>query len=516
MSIATEISRIQTNKTKIRAKLVELGMATNTDNLDVLAAAIEGVINQGAVSVEILEGTTYTIPAGYHNGSGTVKALTDATGEAELYKTQAKTATPTKKQQSITPDSGYYALSSVTVAPIPDAYQDVTSVTAGAADVLAGKIIVTADGAIITGAMVNNGTVAKTLDATTISYTIPKGYHSGTGTVKISLETKTVTPTKAAQDITPTNGKVLSKVTVNPIPDKYQDVTGVTTTAEKVLEGSTFVDAEGNVVEGAMYDWAAHDPGSGDSTAWNDMVGSQMLTPGRTRYEVPEGYHRANFTEVSVPYTNKTVTPTKQEQTVMGYFADDPGEGRMFLDSVTVTPIPDEYQDITGVTATAGDVLAGKKIIGSDGEEVTGSMPNKGAVTASLNTSATSYTVPAGYHNGSGKVSITTETKSATPTKSAQTITPTSGKVLSSVSVAAIPAAYQDVTGVTAAAATVLDGSVFVDKTGAVIEGTMANNGSASKTFDGLATTSVTIPAGYTTGGTISLTSDIEEALAAI
>ena len=34
MSIATEISRIQSNKTTIRAKLVELGMATNTDNLD--------------------------------------------------------------------------------------------------------------------------------------------------------------------------------------------------------------------------------------------------------------------------------------------------------------------------------------------------------------------------------------------------------------------------------------------------------------------------------------------------
>ena len=44
----------------------------------------------------------------------------------------------------------------------------------------------------------------------------------------------------------------------------------------------------------------------------------------------------------------------------------------------------------------------------------------------------------------------------------------------------------------------------------------MPDNGSATATMDGLTTTSVTIPAGYTSGGTVSLTADIEEALAAI
>ena len=39
MSISVEISRIQTDRNTIRAKLVELGMASNTDNLDDLAAA---------------------------------------------------------------------------------------------------------------------------------------------------------------------------------------------------------------------------------------------------------------------------------------------------------------------------------------------------------------------------------------------------------------------------------------------------------------------------------------------
>ena len=235
MSIALELSRIQTDRNTIRAKLVELGMATGTANLDALATAIDGIINQGAVSVTVKEGETYTIPKGYHNGSGTVSGVAGGGN----YNLQSKTATPTKKQQNVTPDAGYYGLSDVTVAPIPDAYQDVSSTTAAAGDVLTGKVYVLADGTVTTGTMPNNGTVSKTLDATTITYTIPKGYHSGTGTVTITLETKTVTPTKSAQDITPTSGKVLSKVTVNPIPDNYIDTTDADATAENILVDKT-------------------------------------------------------------------------------------------------------------------------------------------------------------------------------------------------------------------------------------------------------------------------------------
>lgn len=275
MSIATEISRIQSNKTTIRAKLVELGMATNTDNLDRLAAAIESLVNQGAVSVTVTEGKTYTIPAGYHNGSGTVTAISDSAGDAETYKLQSKNATPTKKQQSITPDSGYYGLSDVTISPIPDAYQDVTSVTAVAGDVLTGKIFVAADGTVVTGTMTNNNTVAKTLDVTTISYTIPKGYHSGTGKVQIVLETKTVTPTKSAQDITPTTGKVLSKVTVAAIPDNYVDTSDADAVAANILDNKTAY-VKGSKVEGTM-------PNNGDTSGSIDGITTTSLT-------IPAGY----------------------------------------------------------------------------------------------------------------------------------------------------------------------------------------------------------------------------------
>lgn len=389
MSIATELSRIQTDRNTIRAKLVELGMANNTDNLTKCADAIEGLINQGAVKVEVREGESYTIPAGYHNGNGTVSGIAGGGN----YTLQAKTVTPTKKQQAVAPDSGYFGLSGVTVEAIPDAYQNVSSVTAVAGDVLTGKIIVAADGTVITGTMTNNGAATKTLDVTTISYTIPKGYHSGSGKVQLVVETKTVTPTKSAQDITPSTGKVLSKVTVAAIPDNFVDTTDADAVAADMLE---------------------------DKTAY---VGSVKIT---------------------------------------------------------------------------------------------GTMPNNGAVTKTLDGTTKSYTIPKGYHNGSGAVSITTETKSATPTKSAQTITPSTGKVLASVSVAAIPTAYQDVSGVTAGAADVLDGKKIVNAQGDVLTGSMPNNGATGGSIDGLTTSSITIPAGYTSGGTVSLTADIEEALAAI
>lgn len=59
--------------------------------------------------------------------------------------------------------------------------------------------------------------------------------------------------------------------------------------------------------------------------------------------------------------------------------------------------------DLDMVTASAGDVLTGKVIVDTEGESVTGTMANRGAVSQSLN-AGTSYTIPAGYHNGSGIV----------------------------------------------------------------------------------------------------------------
>ena len=285
MSVATEITRIQTDRNMIRNKLIDFGLAESTSNLDALATAVDGIVNCGAVSATVQEGDTYTIPKGYHNGSGTVSGV--AGGGS--YNLQSKSVTPTKQQQSITPDSGYYGLSDVTVGAIPAAYQDVSSVTAVAGDVLAGKIFVTSSGAVTTGEMPNNGAVNKTLTAQEQNYTIPKGYHSGTGSVSISPESKTATPTKAKQTISPTAGKVLTSVIVEAIPAQYVDTSSATATADQILDGETAY-VGGELVEGTM-------PNNGATSL--ELDGMQTTT-----VSVPAGYTSGG----SVTLTNSIET----------------------------------------------------------------------------------------------------------------------------------------------------------------------------------------------------------------
>lgn len=271
MSIQTEISRIQAARDTLRTKAVELKISAGTERLDELAEDYNGIQNRGGVTVKVKEGETYTIPKGYHDGTGTVSGV--AGGGS--YTLQSKQVTPTKKPQQVTPDEGYYGLSDVSVQAIPAQYQDTSSVTATAADVLTGKVIVTSDGSVTTGEMANNGAVDKTLDTSTPSYTVPAGYHSGTGAVKVVLEEKQATPTKAEQSITPGPGKVLSKVIVEPIPANYVDTADADATAADLLTGKTaYVDGE--KVAGSM--------------ANNGSVSGEIDGLSATTYEVPAGY----------------------------------------------------------------------------------------------------------------------------------------------------------------------------------------------------------------------------------
>ena len=274
MSTQTEITRLQTARNKLRTWLVGLGLAASTDKLDALTDKAAAIKNQGAVDANVKEGESYTIPAGYHNGSGTVKGVSGGGN----YNLQAKSVTPTKEQQSVTPDQGYYGLSGVTVGAIPENYQDVSATTAAPGDVLANKVFIDADGVTQAGTMPDNGAVEKVLDATAGNqeYTVPAGKHSGTGKVAIALETKSATPAEAAQDITPTKGKVLGKVKVGAIPDKYKDVSGVTAGAADVLDGKFIVLADGSKVEGTM--------------ANNGAISKTIDGLTQTSVDIPAGY----------------------------------------------------------------------------------------------------------------------------------------------------------------------------------------------------------------------------------
>lgn len=72
-------------------------------------------------------------------------------------------------------------------------------------------------------------------------------------------------------------------------------------------------------------------------------------------------------------------------------------------------------------TATAAQILSGQTAY-VKGAKVTGSMANNGAVTPSALNAGGSYTIPAGYHNGSGKVTANSLASQTSATATAATI----------------------------------------------------------------------------------------------
>lgn len=61
--------------------------------------------------------------------------------------------------------------------------------------------------------------------------------------------------------------------------------------------------------------------------------------------------------------------------------------------------------DSTDATAAAAEILSGKTAYGR-GSKITGTMKNNGAVTKKITSKNESYTIPVGYHDGSGTVAI--------------------------------------------------------------------------------------------------------------
>lgn len=137
----------------------------------------------------------------------------------------------------------------------------------------------------------------------------------------------------------------------------------------------------------------------------------------------------------------------------------------------TITGTNTYDSDTSGDTAVASEILA-TKTAHARGTQLTGTMPNRGSVTGTISALSDQFTIQQGYHDGSGKVSVSSveaaklipenirqgvtvlgvegtmsgqedvvaQSRTVTPAVTAQTVTPETGyNYLTQVTVNAIP-----------------------------------------------------------------------------
>ena len=72
--VKIQIEHLQGEKEALRTKLVALGLAQSSDDLEACVTAVEGIADNGAVPGNISAvAEQYTVPKGYHNGTGKVQ-----------------------------------------------------------------------------------------------------------------------------------------------------------------------------------------------------------------------------------------------------------------------------------------------------------------------------------------------------------------------------------------------------------------------------------------------------------
>lgn len=215
------------------------------------------------------------------------------------------------------------------------------------------------------GSMTNHGAASATLNHTTKSYTIGKGYHNGLGSV--TLGSNSTTP----------------NITINGTVVTYDD--------------------NGNYYDSII----VNVPSAGTTLSLTNFTLSSNT---ESIFKTPNNNAPSRDFSIDSIIDGYTIKPPYKGNTGLSTRHDG-------IEYVVIPPLAswsngNKLVDIRNFNlddTSADDVLSGvpyytPTVLGL--EKRTGTMVNQGAVTKTFTSSNESYTIPAGYHNGAGKVSI--------------------------------------------------------------------------------------------------------------
>ena len=277
---------------------------------------------------------------------------------------------------------------------------DLTDTTATADKIISGFGAYGANGVWMSGtaSAVNNQNKSTNPSTSQIQLTADSGY-TGLGTVTVNaiqIETKSATPTEAAQTITPTEGKFLTSVSVGAISNTYiGSSVARKSSSDLTVSGATVTAPAGYYASDASKSVAAGSvtaPSTITSTAATVSTGTNTLTLSKTVSVTPNvttagyissgtaGNAAISLTATVTTKAAATITPSATNQTIASgtYLTGTQtiaGDADLIADNIKSGV---QIFNVTGTytsdaTASAADILNGQTAFGS-GRKIEGSL----------------------------------------------------------------------------------------------------------------------------------------------